>query len=120
KIGDSGKDGAGGNNRGSTLQKLTTGNLVGIVEMISHERNLLATGTETTEYKSLHLNEGVPQTRVEGITKCIAEQIGRQDRQKDRGAGQHDEPIRVIEIVLRVAEHVSPTRCRRLDTAIDE
>src|SRR5215475_10582202 len=58
--------------------------------------------------------------RVEGVTQAVPEKVEARHGQGDRDPGKDGDPRRRGEIALRVVEHVTPARERRLDPVAEE
>src|SRR6266498_3215747 len=52
---------------------------------------------------------------IEGVSQSVPEEIEARHREGDRDPGEDGHPRRRGEIALRVVEHVTPARERRLD-----
>src|SRR5689334_12084522 len=60
------------------------------------------------------------QPGVECVPNRVAEDVRCQDGDEDHDAGEVDQPGGVVEVALRVGEHIAPAGGRRLDAQAEE
>src|SRR5207247_7806799 len=106
----------------TTLESMAATNMASIRPPVTRTRRAVQTTAEAAgavvtalDYARVGGGRASAQARVEGVADRVAEDVRGEHRQEDARPGQEDQPRRVDEVLLRVAEHVPPARRGRVD-----